>query len=95
MPLDALFRIYSMTKPMVSVAAMTLVEEGRLFLTDPLSQFIPAFRATSAWSKTSARNASPRGGRSSIHDLLRHTSGLCYGFTGGSAGAARGPRGRG
>ena len=64
-PLDALYRIYSMTKPIVSVAAMTLVEEGRLFLTDPVSKFIPAF--------ASAMN---------VQDLMRHTSGLCYGFTG-------------
>ena len=40
---DAIFRIYSMTKPIVSVAAMMLVEEGRLLLTDPLSKYIPAF----------------------------------------------------
>ena len=38
---DAIFRIYSMTKPIVSVAAMMLVEEGRLFLADPLSKLSP------------------------------------------------------
>ena len=72
MPLDALFRIYSMTKPMVSIAAMALVEEGRLFLTDPVSTHLPAFAATG-----SSRPMT-------VHDLLRHTSGLCYGFTGAS-----------
>ncbi len=66
-PLDALYRIYSMTKPIVSVAAMTLVEEGRLFLGDPVSKFIPAFSSAMT-----------------VQDLLRHTSGLCYGFTGAS-----------
>jgi CubicO group peptidase (beta-lactamase class C family) len=70
-PLDALYRIYSMTKPIVSVAAMTFVEEGRLFLTDPVSKYIPAF------AKTPEREIT-------VHDLFRHTSGLCYGFTGGS-----------
>ncbi len=76
MPLDALYRIYSMTKPMVSVAAMTLVEEGRLFLTDPLSQFIPAFAETTVGVGLQRPIL--------IHDLMRHTSGLCYGFTGTS-----------
>ena len=65
---------------------MTLVEEGRLFLTDPLSQFIPAFAQATvgvveggALTRVAARRPIL------IHDLLRHTSGLCYGFTGGSA----------
>ena len=43
MPDDAIFRIYSMTKPIVSVAAMMLVEEGRLLINDPVSKYIPAF----------------------------------------------------
>ena len=85
MPLDALFRIYSMTKPIVSVAAMTLVEQGRLFLTDPLSQFIPAFAETTVGVVEGGglTRAAPRR-PILIHDLMRHTSGLCYGFTGGS-----------
>ena len=41
---DALFRIYSMTKPLVAVGAMMLVEEGRIQLTDPVSKFLPAFK---------------------------------------------------
>jgi CubicO group peptidase (beta-lactamase class C family) len=86
MPLDALFRIYSMTKPVVSVAAMTLVEEGRLFLTDPLANFIPAFAQTKVGipDGEGLRLVSPQR-PILIHDLLRHTSGLCYGFTGASA----------
>ena len=41
MPKDAIFRIYSMTKPFTSVAAMMLMEEGRFLLTDPVSKFLP------------------------------------------------------
>src|SRR5215470_3705239 len=44
MALDSLFRIYSMTKPLVSVAAMMLVEDGVIQLTDPVSKFFPAFK---------------------------------------------------
>jgi CubicO group peptidase (beta-lactamase class C family) len=43
MPTDAIFRIYSMTKPWVSVAAMMLMEDGKLVLTDPVSRFLPPF----------------------------------------------------
>jgi len=79
MTLDALFRIYSMTKPLVSVAAMMLVEEGRLFLTDAVSQYLPEFaEVTVGPGRESARRPI------TIQDLLRHTSGLCYGFTGAS-----------
>ena len=81
MPLDALFRIYSMTKPLVSVAAMALAEEGRLFLTDLVSAYIPAFAETKVALGDGL--AAPRRPML-VHDLLRHTSGLCYGFTGAS-----------
>ena len=85
LPLDALFRIYSMTKPVVSVAAMTLVEEGRLFLTDPLAQYIPAFAgATVGVMEGGSLRRVPARRPILIQDLLRHTSGLCYGFTGDS-----------
>jgi CubicO group peptidase (beta-lactamase class C family) len=43
MPKDAIFRIYSMSKPITSVAAMILVEQGKLFLNDPVQKYIPAF----------------------------------------------------
>ena len=78
-PLDALYRVYSMTKPVVTVAAMTLVEEGRLFLTDPLSKYLPAFKAATVGTERVAMRR-----EITIHDLMRHTSGLCYGFTGTS-----------
>jgi CubicO group peptidase (beta-lactamase class C family) len=77
MPSDALWRIFSMTKPLVSVAAMQLVEQGRLLLTDPLSQYLPVFADVTVGPE----RAAPRR-PILIHDLLRHTSGLCYGFTG-------------
>ena len=48
---DAMFRIYSMTKPLVSVAAMMLVEEGKIQLTDPVSKFLPAFKGLRSASR--------------------------------------------
>ena len=89
MPKDALFRIYSMTKPFTSVAAMMLVEEGRMRLGDPVSKYIPAL----AKLEVSVQTVDPASGNASysnlparremtIQDLLRHTSGLVYtGFT--------------
>ncbi|MDO8480038.1 MAG: serine hydrolase domain-containing protein [Candidatus Rokubacteria bacterium] len=83
---DAIFRIYSMTKPLVTVGAMVLVEEGRLVLTDPVSKYLPPF----AKLQVSALKFDPINGRvtytmvpaereMTIQDLLRHTSGLVYG----------------
>ena len=76
---DSIFRIYSMTKPLVSVAMMMLVEEGRLLLSDPLKAFVPEFAAVKVRAElhgavelvTPARDIT-------IQDLLRHTSGLTY-----------------
>jgi CubicO group peptidase (beta-lactamase class C family) len=81
----AIFRIYSMTKPIVSVAAMMLVEEGRLLITDPVSKYLPAF----ANPKVGVANGdklglAPLKRPIAIQDLMRHTSGLTYGFTGAS-----------
>jgi CubicO group peptidase (beta-lactamase class C family) len=81
----SIFRIYSMTKPFVSVAAMILVEEGKLELTDPVAKYLPGWDklkvsletkdpATGAVSYTLADNAQPM----RVYDLLRHTSGLVY-----------------
>ena len=85
MPKDAIFRIYSMTKPLVSVAAMILVEEGRLQLTDPVAKYLPAF----ANMQVSVAKLDPFGKvvhgtvsldrPISVQDLLRHTAGLAYG----------------
>ena len=80
---DAIFRIYSMTKAIVSVAVMMLWEEGRLLLGDPISRFIPAFADTkvgviegNAYTLAASRNPI------TVQDLLRHTSGLTYEFRG-------------
>ena len=83
---DSIFRIYSMTKPLVSVALMQLVEDGKVQLTDPVSKFLPAFKGQSV----SAVQADPTFAKitytqvpavreMTIHDLLRHTAGLAYG----------------
>jgi CubicO group peptidase (beta-lactamase class C family) len=85
---DAIFRMHSMTKPWVSVAAMALVEEGRLQLTDPVSRWLPAFKSM----KVSVERADPATGavayetvpaerEMTVRDLLRHTSGLTYGHS--------------
>ena len=80
---DAIFRIYSMTKPIVSVAAMTLVEEGRLSIVDPVSAYIPAFADVKVGVVNGERlDRAPLKRPITIQDLMRHTSGLTYGFTG-------------
>ena len=82
---DSIFRIYSMTKPIVTVAAMTLVEEGRLTITDPVAQYIPAFADVQVGVVNGDKldRVAPRRPMT-IQDLMRHTSGLTYGFTGAS-----------
>jgi CubicO group peptidase (beta-lactamase class C family) len=85
MPDDALYRIYSMTKPIVTVAAMTLVEDGRLLISDPLAKYIPAFAdAKVGVEKGDRLELAPLKRPITIQDLMRHTSGLTYGFTGAS-----------
>ena len=86
---DAIFRIASMTKPLVTVAAMSLYEEGRLLLSDPVSKHVPALgkrevgveRADPATGKTVLTTV-PAEREMTIQDLLRHTSGLTYGNRG-------------
>ena len=85
---DSIFRIYSMTKPIVSVAAMTLVEQGKLSLDEPVSKYIPAFaetkvgvETTDATGATALKLVDPDR-PITIQDLLRHTSGLTYQMTG-------------
>jgi CubicO group peptidase (beta-lactamase class C family) len=80
---DTLFRIYSMTKPIVSVAAMMLWEEGRLLLNDPVSKYIPAFANQQVMVERAGRvDLVPADNATTVQDLLRHTSGLTYEFRG-------------
>jgi CubicO group peptidase (beta-lactamase class C family) len=86
MQIDSIFRIYSMTKPVVSVAIMMLVEEGRLFLADPLSKYVPAFADPKVAVERDGRvELVPAERPITIQDLLRHTSGLTYEFVGTAA----------
>ena len=89
---EAIFRLASMTKPMVTVAAMTLYEEGRLFPSDPVSKYLPAFSKL----QVGVERVEPGTGKSvvytvpperemTIQDLMRHTSGLTYGNRGTTA----------
>jgi CubicO group peptidase (beta-lactamase class C family) len=80
MELDAIFRIYSMTKPIVSIAVMQLVEEGLLRLSDPLAAYLPAFAEMRVFDPASGPDGVPAARPITIHDLLRHTSGLTYEF---------------
>jgi len=79
---DTLWRIYSMTKPVTSVAAMILYEEGAFSLTDPVSRFIPAFADVRVYDGGSDLRAVtvPAVEPVRIWHLLTHTSGLTYGF---------------
>ncbi|MFM8532014.1 MAG: serine hydrolase domain-containing protein, partial [Acidimicrobiia bacterium] len=88
MKTDAIFRIASMTKPIVSVAVMMLAEEGKVTLVDPVSKYIPAFAETKVAvpkknpDGTTEMVQEPQFRPMTVHDLLRHTSGLTYGFVG-------------
>jgi CubicO group peptidase (beta-lactamase class C family) len=88
---DSLFRIYSMTKPMVSVATMMMVEEGKITLETPISRYIPAFanskvgvEKVNAATGVKSLELEPLRRPITVQDLLRHTSGLTYGFFGDS-----------
>ena len=78
---DTIFRIYSMTKPIVSVGFMTLCESGLLKLDDPLSDFLPMFRDMEVYRSGQDDLVRTESARSaiSIRHLLTHTSGFCYG----------------
>ena len=83
---DAIFRIYSMTKPVTSVVAMMLVEEGRLGLSDPISAYLPEY-AEMQVLEDGGDAPVPAVRPIRVHDLLLHTAGMTYGFFG--AGPAR------
>lgn len=80
--IDDIFRIYSMTKPIVSVATMMLVERGALSLEDPVSKYIPEFADTKVME---LGNLYPPEREITVADLLTHTSGIVYGFFGDTA----------
>jgi len=79
---DTVWRIFSMTKPVTSVAAMMLYEEGALALTDPVSAFIPKFAETRVYAGGSdlRQVTVPAVEPMRIWHLLTHTAGLTYGF---------------
>jgi CubicO group peptidase (beta-lactamase class C family) len=86
LPHDAIFRIYSMTKPIVSLALMILVEEGKLFINDPIGKYVPALADPKIGVERDGKLELVAAERAiTIQDLLRHTSGLTYAFTGNAA----------
>jgi CubicO group peptidase (beta-lactamase class C family) len=78
MTADAIFRIYSMTKPIVATALMLLHEEGRFQLDHPVAQYLPAFGSTKVLASDGSLVDQVR--PMQIRDLLMHTSGLTYDF---------------
>lgn len=85
---DAIFRIHSMTKPVTSVAAMLLVDDGRLKTSDPVAKYIPSFAKVKVGVEGKAENGDPvlrlvpPVRPITIGDLLVHSSGITYGFYG-------------
>jgi CubicO group peptidase (beta-lactamase class C family) len=84
---DTLFSVRSMTKPITSLAAMMLIEEGKLALADPVSKYIPAFSKVQVGIETEGDSEGlklePPNRPINIEDLLRHTSGITYDYIGG------------
>lgn len=84
---DSIFRAYSMTKPLVGVAAAILLEEGKLLLSDPVAKYIPAFKdvQVAVYGKDDAgklkRTLVKPKAVMTLHHLLTHTSGLTYGWS--------------
>ncbi len=82
MQTDSIFRIYSMTKPVVSVAVMMLVERGQLLLSDPVSRWLPEYANQQV---ATVSGLEPVRNPATVQDLLRHTAGLTYEFLGDSS----------
>lgn len=87
MKLDTIFRIYSMTKPVTSVAAMMLVEAGKLRLDEPVSTYLPEFKGLKVYKSGAGRDMElePQRREMTVRDLFRHSSGLTYGIFGDTA----------
>lgn len=85
MAVDAIFRIASMTKPVTSVAAMQLIQQGRFTLDDPAEKYLPELAGLSVFESFDAASGAykvrPAAGKITIRHLFTHTSGLGYGFT--------------
>jgi len=87
---QTIFRLFSMTKAITSVAAMMLVDEGKLALEDPIAKYIPSFANVKVGVEkknedgTKALELVPPNRPPTILDLMRHTSGITYGFYGDS-----------
>ncbi|MBU3002080.1 serine hydrolase domain-containing protein [Paraglaciecola arctica] len=81
---DTIFRIYSMSKPVTAVAAMTLWEQGKFHMFDPISKYLPEFTNMKVYVSGSGDDMVLEDAKSPIRiiDLFMHTSGLSYGFTG-------------
>ena len=86
---DTIFALHSMTKPITSLAAMMLIDEGRLALADPVSKYIPAFAGVKVGVEIGEQDGNhdlklvPPDRPVNIEDLLRHTSGISYDYIGG------------
>ena len=78
---DTIFRIYSMTKPITSVALMMLFEEGRFQLNDPVYRFLPAWRGQQVWVQGAGDDMEtrPPAAPMTMRHILSHTAGLTYG----------------
>jgi CubicO group peptidase (beta-lactamase class C family) len=86
MKTDSIVRIYSMSKPITTVAAMILVEEGKIGLDDPVSKYLPEFKNLRVLAGKDKSDETVEAKREpTIRDLMRHTAGLTYGFFGNAA----------
>src|SRR6202140_5274160 len=82
---NSIFRIFSMTKPIVSIGIMMLLEEGHFLLNDPVAKYIPEFADQKVGVENNGKlNLVPLNRPMTIQDLLRHTSGITYDHTGNS-----------
>ena len=79
---DSIFRIFSMTKPIVSLALMQLYEEGKVLLENPIGRFIPELAELEVWDRGEADRVRtvPAEHPVTVHDVLRHTAGFTAGF---------------
>ena len=88
---DGIFRIYSMSKPITTVAAMMLFEQGKLALSDPVAKYIPAFKDVKVGEEKPGPDGKPTlelvppKRPMTVQDLMRHSAGLTYGFFGDGA----------